>query len=157
MQRFILLSTIVYLLLLASLVTLKGQLIALAIPFVLYLFYGFYNAASSPQIEIERRLSSERVSPDSDVLISMVIKNNGDEIEELYLEDKIAPRLSIRSGSNRHLIRLPKGSSHTLTYTIAGPRGAYYFDSVSIEARDLLGLIHQKGTLSAPGQLFVFP
>lgn len=157
MQRFNFLSTIVYALLLTGLITLHGELIALAIPFVLYLLYGFYNAPETPVLQIERRLSSERVVPDSDVLISIVIKNNGNKIEELYLEDRLSSNLSIRFGSNRHLIRLPKDSSRTVSYTIAGPRGAYNFDSISIEARDMLGLIHHKGTVSAHGQLFVFP
>jgi uncharacterized protein (DUF58 family) len=157
MQRFIFLSTIIYSLLLAGLVTLQGRLIALAIPFVLYLLYGFYNTAESPSLQIERRFSSERVTPDSDVLISIFIKNNGNDIEELYLEDRLADSLSIRRGSNRHLLRLPKGSSQTVTYTLAGPRGAYRFESISVEVRDMLGLITQRNLHAVPGQLLVFP
>lgn len=157
MKRFIFLSTIVYALLLASLITLDGRLIALAIPFVLYLLYGFYNSTELPSLQIERKLSAERVAPDSDILISLVIRNNGDDIEELYLEDQISSHLSLRLGSSRHLIRLPKNSSQTVTYTIAGPRGAYNFESILVEARDIFGLIHRKGILSAHGQLFVFP
>lgn len=157
MQRFIFLSTIVYLLLLAGLVTLRGELIALAIPFLLYLLYGFYNAPEIPLLKIERRLSSEKAAPGSDVLIRIIIENNGNDIEELYLEDQLSPNLSIRIGSSRHLIRLPKNSTQTVSYTLAGPRGAYTFESVSIEARDMLGLIRHKGTVSAQGQLFVFP
>ena len=44
MYRSILLSALVYGLLLAGLITLRGELIALAIPFMLYLLYGFWNA-----------------------------------------------------------------------------------------------------------------
>jgi uncharacterized protein (DUF58 family) len=157
MQRFIFLSTIVYILLLAGLISLHGELIALAIPFVMYLLYGFYRSPESPLVHIERKLSGERVAPDSDVVVTLIIKNNGGDIEELYLEDRLSSNLSVRLGSSRHLIRLPKGSSQTLTYTLAGPRGAYNFESISIEARDMLGLIHHKRTISAPGQLFVFP
>ncbi len=157
MQRFIFLSTIVYALLLAGLITLRGELIALAIPFVLHLLYGFYNAPENPDIQIERRLSSERVAPESDVLITLIIKNKGKDIEELTLEDRLSSNLTIRLGSSRHLIRLPKGSSQTVSYTLAGPRGSYNFESIFIEARDMLGLIHHKATLSAHGQLFVFP
>ncbi len=157
MQRFIFLSTIVYVLLLAGLITLQGQLIALAIPFVLYLLYGFYNSTESFLLQIERQISMERVTPDSDVLIRILIKNNGGDIEELYLEDKLSEQLSIRRGSNRHLIRLPKGSTQSVTYTLAGPRGAHHFESIFVEARDLLGLIRQRRTHSVPGQLLVFP
>src|SRR6185369_12141397 len=113
MKRFVFLSTMVYALLLAGLVTLHGQLIALAIPLVLYLFYGFYNSTESPSLLIERKLSNERVAPDSDVVVTLVIKNEGGPIEELYLDDKLAPSLSLRIGSSRHLIRLPKGGTQT--------------------------------------------
>src|SRR5688572_10955949 len=157
MQRFIFLSTIIYSLLLAGLITLQGQLIALAIPFVLYLLYGFYNTTESPSLQIERRFSTERVTPDSDVLISILIKNSGNDIEELYLEDRLSDNLTIRRGSNRHLLRLPKGSSQTVTYTLAGPRGTYRFESISVEARDMLGLIAQRSLHAVPGQLLVFP
>lgn len=157
MQRFILLSTIVYALLLTGLITLQGQLIALAIPFVLYMLYGFYKTPALPNLEIERELSNERVAPGSDVLIRIVIKNKGEDIEELYLEDGLSHRLFLRSGSNRHLIRLPKNGTHTVMYTLAGPRGAYNFESTLIESRDMLGLIHQRVHISTPGRLFVFP
>jgi uncharacterized protein (DUF58 family) len=157
MKRFIFLSTIIYSLLLAGLVTLQGQLIALAIPFALYLLYGFYNTTESPSLQIERQFSSERVAPDSDILISILIKNNGNHIEELYLEDRLSESLTVRSGSNRHLLRLPKGGTQAVTYTLAGPRGAYQFESISVEARDMLGLICQRKTISVPGQLLVFP
>ncbi len=157
MQRFIFLSTIVYALLLAGLITLHGQLIALAIPFVLYLLYGFYNSPELPSLHIEKKLSSERITPDSDVVVTLIIKNRGADIEELYLEDRLSANLSIRLGSSRHLMRLPKDTSQTVTYTLAGPRGAYNFESIFIEARDMLGLIHHKGTIVAGGQLFVFP
>lgn len=157
MKRFIFLSSIIYALLLAGLISLNGGLIALAIPFVLYLLYGLYTSPESPSLQIERKLSSERAVPDSDVLISLVISNNGADIEELYLEDRLSPNLSIRLGSNRHLIRLPKNSSQTVTYTIAGPRGAYNFESMVVEAGDIFGLIRHKVTISVHGQLFVFP
>src|SRR5689334_9938903 len=96
MKRFIFLSTIVYALLLAGLITLEGRLIALAIPFVLYLLYGLYTSPAAPSLQIERKLSSERAAPDSDVLISLTIRNDGEDIEELYLEDGLSPHLSMR-------------------------------------------------------------
>lgn len=157
MKRFIFLSTIVYILLLLGLALLGGGFIALAIPFVLYLLFGFYNAPEPPQIRIERSLSSDRVAPGADVIVSLRIHNDGGDIEELSVEDMISSNLTVRLGSTRHLFRLPKGDSHTVTYTIAGPRGAYKFESVRIEAHDGLGLIHRTQIIPTVGQLFVFP
>ena len=65
MQRSILLSTLVYGLLLAGLISLRGELIALAIPFVLYLLYGFWSGSETLDLHIERKLSLDRITPDS--------------------------------------------------------------------------------------------
>ncbi len=157
MQRFLFLSTIVYTLLLAGLITLRGELIALAIPLVIYLLFAFWNAPEALNIEIERKISNDRSAPGADVVITLTIKNLGGNIDEFLLEDKIASHLTVRFGSPRHLLRLPKGSTHTVAYTIAGPRGTYNFDSVHIEASDPLGLINIKQIISATGQLLVFP
>ncbi len=157
MRRFIFLSTLVYGLLLAGLSTLQGEFIALAIPFVLYMLFAFWNMPESLNIQIERKISNDRAAPDSDVIITLIIKNLGGDIEELFLEDGISPHLSVRLGSSRHLLRLPKNTSHTLRYTIAGPRGTYNFESIHIEARDGLGLVHRTQSIPTSGQLFVFP
>jgi len=143
--------------LLTGLVSLRGEFIALAIPFALYLLIGFWEAPETADLLVERRFSNDRAAPDSDVVIALTIKNLGGNIEELLFEDKIASRLSVRFGSNRHLLRLPKGSSHTLKYTVAGPRGSYIFDSIHIQAMGTLGLIERSRTIPVGGQLFVFP
>jgi len=143
--------------LLAGLVTLRAEFVALAIPFSVYLFYGFWNAPELPDLQIERKFSNDRAAPDTDVTITLSIKNNGGHLEELYLDDEISSQLSVRIGWPRQLFRLPKGSTHTVTYTIAGPRGAYVFDSVSLEGTDSLGLVRRTKTMSVKGRLFVFP
>jgi uncharacterized protein (DUF58 family) len=155
--RSILLSTLVYGLLLAGLVTLRGEFVALAIPLSLYLFYGFWNAPESLDLQIERKFSNDRAAPGSDVVVTLTIKNHGGDLEELYLQDEISPHLSVRLGSPRQLLRLSKGSSHTVAYTIAGPRGAYVFDVVSLEGTDSLGLVCRTKSVSVKRQLFVFP
>jgi uncharacterized protein (DUF58 family) len=157
LQRFILISTIVYGFLLAGLLTLRGEFIALAIPFAIYLFYGFWNLPDALDIQVERGFSGERVAPDSDVNITLKITNHGTGIEELYIEDLISEYLIVRSGSPRQLLRLPGGTSITANYTIGGPRGAYLFHSVQVEATDSLGLTSRIQVVPAPGQLFVFP
>ncbi|MCC7117697.1 MAG: DUF58 domain-containing protein [Anaerolineales bacterium] len=157
MRRSTLLSTIVYGLVLAGLITLRGELSALALPFALYLLYGLYTAPEPPNLSIERKLSSERVAPEAEATVTLLIQNHGSAIEELYLEDMLPAKLKTRHHATRRLIRLPKGASYTLTYTLSGPRGAYPFDSIAIESRDALGLIQRAVTFSAPAQLFIFP
>ena len=157
MYRSIFLSTLVYGLLLAGLITLRGELIALAIPFVLYLLYGFWNGLETLDLQIERKLSRDRITPDSESIMTLTVTNRGADIEELSLEDRISPYLTVRLGSTRHLIRLPKGSSHTLTYTVTGPRGSYSFESVYATATESFGLIRRGQTIQSNKRLFIFP
>lgn len=120
-----------------------GELIALTIPFLLYLFFRFWSAPESLNIQVERDLSADRTTPNSDVVVTVKIINHGADIEELLLDEEISPRLTPRLGSPRHLIWLAKGSSHTFTYIVAGPRGMYVFDSVNVTATESLGLIRR--------------
>ncbi len=157
MQRFILISTILHGLLLAGLFTLRGEFIALAIPFAIYLFYAFWNAPDRLNIHVERSFSNERAAPDSDVIVTLKITNHGKGLEELYIEDLISDQLIVRNSSPRQLLRLPGNASSTVSYTIGGPRGAYLFHSVQVDATDSLGLFSRAQIVPAPGQLFVFP
>jgi uncharacterized protein (DUF58 family) len=157
MRRSIFLSTLVYALLLAGLITLRGELIALALPFMLYMFFGFWNAPEALDLHIDRRLSVDRTTPNSDVIVTLTVTNHGADIEELLLDEKLSPRLTFRIGSPRHLLRLTKGSSHTFAYTVVGPRGTYAFHSVDATATESLGLIYRERSVVTSEKLFIFP
>lgn len=157
MYRSILLSTLVYGLLLAGLITLRGQFVALAIPFVLYLLYGFWSAPELLNLQIERKLSHDRITPDSESTVTLTVTNHGSDIEELFLDDKVSTDLTIRIGSTRHLLRLPKGGSCTFEYTVTGPRGSYAFETVHATATDPFGLISREQTFQLNERLFIFP
>jgi uncharacterized protein (DUF58 family) len=157
LSRALLLSALIYGLFLAGLVTLRGDLIALAVPLVLYLFGGMWRAPEGLDLQVERQLSGDRVIPGVDVIVTVTLHNDGPDIDELFIEDKISPALTLRLGSTRHLLRLPKGASFTFEYTVTGPRGNYSFDSIQAEARDMLGLIRRQKMIKTTGQLFIFP
>jgi len=156
-SRSIFLSAFIYGLLLAGIVSLRGEFIALAIPFLLYLLYGFWNAPEALDLRIERSLSNDRITPESELIVTVTITNQGANIEELALEDVISPKLTLRLGSTRHLLRLPRGSSHTFEYTLTGPRGSYVFDFTRVTAVDAFGLIRREQTLRSDERLMIFP
>jgi uncharacterized protein (DUF58 family) len=139
------------------LVTLRGELIMLAIPFVLYLLYGFWNGPEGLDLHIERKLSSDRITPDSESIVTLTVTNRGADIEELSLDEKISPQLNVRLGSTRHVIRLSKGSTHTFEYTVAGPRGSYPFETIHAAATEAFGLIRREQVVKSNERLFIFP
>ncbi len=157
MSRSLLLGLITYVLLLAAVATTRGELIALAIPCVVYLLAGYLFSTDAINLEATRHLSAERTSPNADVVVTVTVTNRGSHLAEVLLEDALPADLTLRSGHNRHLIRLRKDSSYTFAYTVAGPRGGYGFESVRAEAGDSLGITSRTVEVEAKGQLFIFP
>jgi uncharacterized protein (DUF58 family) len=157
MSRSLLLGFIIFSLVVLGIATVRGEFITLAFPFVLYLLAGFFFASDQIKLEITRHLSTERTSPHTDVIITVTVTNRGSNLAELLLEDNLPADLKIRSGHTRHLIRLPKDSTYTFSYTVAGPRGGYGFDTVRATINDPLRVTSRQVQLVARGQLFIFP
>ena len=157
MSRSLFLGFIVSGLVLVGIATVRGELITLALPLLVYLLVGYFVAPESTKLEATRHLSADRTSPTSEVTMTVTVTNHGLDLEEVLIEDQLPAGLTIRFGHNRHLIRLPKGSSYTFTYNIAGPRGGYPFDTVRVNINDPFRVTSREVELVAKGQLFVFP
>jgi len=157
MRRTLFLSIITYALLLAGLATLRGDLLALCLPFALYLALGYLCAPEEVDLEVERRIDVERAAPNIPIIITLTITNRGADLEELFLDDTLPSGLTLHSGSTCSLLRLAKGASHTLTYTVSGPRGGYVFETLKARATDHLAVASREVRLEAKGQLFVYP
>ena len=157
MLRSLLLSLLAYGLILFGLLALRGDILALSIPLVIYLLSGLVRAPQEISLRIERKLSVDRTGAEMPVQVDLKITNLGNLLEDLLITDNLPPRLKVLDGSAQHLLYLAQGQSATLTYTISGPRGYYPFPGLQAEASDHFGLVKRKQTFSTPGQLFVLP
>lgn len=157
MYRSLLLGLLAYGLILSGLLTLRGDILALSIPIVVYLLSGLLRAPQEIKLSVERRLSAERTGADMPVRVMLQITNNGGVLEDILVTDKISPRLKVLDGSARHLLYLGKDQTVNLAYSVSGPRGYYSFSGLHIEARDHFGLVNREATVPTPGQLFVLP
>ncbi len=157
MSRTSLLSLIVYALLLAALFTLHGELLTLAIPFVVYLLAGLLRAPEEVKLGVTRHLSAERMSPNGGVEVTVTVTNLGRALEEALIEDVVPPQLTVQDGSPRGLVSLSRGETYTLTYTVAGPRGGYAFETLRVKVNDALALTGTEVQFKVVNQLFVFP
>ena len=157
MSRTFLLILIIYTLLLVGLATLHGEFVGLALPFVAYLLVGFWRAPDEIKLEVYRTLSTERAVPGEDVVVTVDVTNKDADIEELLLEDICSPKLTVRSGSPRHLLSLKKGESYSWTYTINGPRGSYLFGGIKVQAMDYFGVRPSRQQVQVRSELFIFP
>jgi uncharacterized protein (DUF58 family) len=156
-SKSLLLGFIIYGLTLAGIASVRGEFIALALPFVVYLLTGFLFSPSEVKLEATRHLSAERASPDSEVTVTVTITNHGSHLDEVLVVDFLPADLTLRFGRAGHLIRLGKDSSYTFSYRVAGPRGGYGFESVKATVNDFLRVTSRTVEVEAKGQLFVFP
>lgn len=157
MSRNLLLILIIYTLLALGLASVHGNLLGLALPFVVYLLVGLWRAPGKLQLEVQRSLSQERAAPDQEVDVTVTITNHGGVLEELLLEDDVPPALTVRDGTHKRLISLKQGQSYTWTYTVSGPRGAHLFKMVKAEASDHFRVWKSTIEVSVRSELFVFP
>jgi uncharacterized protein (DUF58 family) len=157
MSRPIFLSLLTYALLLAGIVTVQGEFLALALPIVAYLLVGYLQAPDEIKLEATRHLSIERASPNQNVDMTVTIINHGSTLEEILLEDNLPSGLTVRSGLSRHLLRLAKGETYTFAYTVSGPRGGYVFEWLKMRVNDQLAVSSSEVRVKAKGRLFVLP
>ena len=157
MSRSFFLGLVIYGLVFAGIATVHGEYITLALPLLVYLLAGYLMAPDEIKLEALRHLSTDRTSPNAEVAMTITVTNTGSSLDEVLIEDHVPDGLTIRTGHSRHLIRLPRGSSYTFVYKVAGPRGGYGFESVRAQINDLFHATSRTVQLEAKGQLFVFP
>jgi uncharacterized protein (DUF58 family) len=167
LSRSLFLGVITYSLILIGIIGVRGELLALALPFVVYLLAGFLRAPAEIKLEATRHLSNERVGPNSEVVVTVTVTNRGSHLEEVLLDDIVPPELKFNVSDderskhrflpNRHLVRLAKDASFTFAYTVVGPRGSYGFENLEATVNDHIAVTRQKVRVEAKGQLFVFP
>jgi uncharacterized protein (DUF58 family) len=144
-------------LLVAGMTLVIGDMIALALPFVIYMLAGFLFLPDKIKVQATRHLSVERTPPGADVVVTVTIENLGSHLDEALIDDIVPSGLNIRSAHSRHLIRLPKNGTYTFSYTISGPRGGYEFEEVQVRANESLAVTSREVRVEAGGKLLIFP
>ena len=157
MSRAVLLGSLSLFLILAGLAGLRGALLALAMPPLVYFFYGLWRGPDRLKLEVRREMSFDRVAPQTPVRVSVTVTNRGSQLDELALEDRISPELAVTDGSNHHLLSLGSGRSFVFDYSVSGPRGGFPFEAVRAGAGDDLGLMRLTQDFRTSGTLFILP
>lgn len=156
-SRFLLLSLIIYTFVIAGLTTLNGMLIAMALPFVVFLAAAYQFTPGEVQISLQRAFDSSFVFPGKEVEVTLTVANTGKEAYEVRIEDELPEGLELVDGPIRLLSILNPGQSVDMKYTVRGKRGGYAFRSVDITVFDRLGLFTRQMKMEATGMLLVKP
>jgi uncharacterized protein (DUF58 family) len=157
MSRAVLLGSLILLLVLAGLATLRGVFLALSMPLLVFVLYGLWLSPERIELQADREIGADRVPPQTPVKVSVTVTNRGPALEELVLLDTLAPGLSVTDGSNHHMVSLPRGGTFHFDYTVRGQRGVFAFEGIHAEGGDALGMIRLQRELPVTGQFFVLP
>jgi uncharacterized protein (DUF58 family) len=118
---------------------------------------GLWKRPGSPDLKVERTLSSERIRTGDIVQVSLKVHNPGSLKEEVLLEDRLPAGLEVVDGSARRLVRMPPGSTITWSYAIKGRRGYYNLQHLHVSINETLGLSGLYASLPTDGHLFIQP
>jgi len=156
-KRLLLLSSLAYGLLLLGLATLRGGLLALALPLIVYLGAAILYGPEKLRLKSTRTISADRVSQGALVDVTISVVNEGSRLETVLIEDAVPQPLELIDGESRVFLSLPPGGTVELAYTVRTKRGGFEFQAIQATASDHLGLFRRPAALPAPGKLVVLP
>jgi len=156
-RRFLLLIFFLYSLLFLGLASRTGTVIALAIPFAVYLGAALIFIPGKPELTARRTLSTEHVTQGVTVTVRLEITNLGENVEELLVEDVPPAEVELVQGQTSAVATLSPGKTVDLEYEVKAKRGRYIFSYVQATATDYLGLFEKRVTLEAADDLLILP
>jgi uncharacterized protein (DUF58 family) len=155
-QRGWFLGGLAFVLMLAAMITLRGELAALALPPLAYLAAAVFGRPERPHIKVERSLSAGHVAYQKSLTVRVWIENQGEDLDEVYLRDDLGDLLP-SAGQAAWLLALPAGIRIEREYTLSTGRGEINLTSLHMLASDHTGLLPQYALLPAPGRMLIFP
>ncbi|GAB4111905.1 MAG: DUF58 domain-containing protein [Roseiflexaceae bacterium] len=156
MNRGLLLGLALVLVLL-GLATLRGELIALAIPLLVAVGSALIDTPPSLQLQASRQIRPSRANANQPIEIELTITNTGSPLAEVVVREQLPPGLKLVGGQIEQRGALASHASLTLRYQVQGPRGIYHFRQIEAEARDRFGLFPLRATLTSADQVFILP
>lgn len=136
---------------------LNGALLAIAFPLVVYLAAVLLYHPGAPVLKFQRELSNTIVPLDSEVEVTLTITNEGYDLDEVHVVERLPAGLSVRDGELEVVVPLANGDSYTLNYTITGQRGSYRFQQVDVVAYEHLGLFSRSRRYAVHSRLSILP
>jgi len=144
-------------LILTALVFRNGKLLLLAIPFLVFLIVGVSQIPGDITLIANRTIDKQSVTAQEAVEICIEIKNQGNALLNLCLEDPVFPSMTILDGHPSQRIALPVRGISELKYTFSAPRNVLTWSTLHACASDPLGLFDRKCDIPAPGDVLVRP
>jgi uncharacterized protein (DUF58 family) len=156
MRRLRVLLAVVYGLILIGLITQRGAILALAIPYLLYLAAALISRPGRLRLSATRTLSAQRATAGDLVTVHVTITAL-DGPAAVMVEDLIPAGLARIEGAARNQAWCQPGAPIELTYTVRTTRGVHAFRGIRATTGELFGLFQSRTLLPASDTLIVLP
>lgn len=156
----LLLSTLGLILVLAGLALRRGELLLLALPFIIYLTAGIWLSFTPEELKLKatRWIAPRQVFSGEEVQIEVELRNEGRALAEVLLAESLpSPRLEVVEGELSRVVHLRPGERARLEYRVRAQRGRFRFEALTVRVADVLGLNCLELRVPAPGELLVTP
>jgi uncharacterized protein (DUF58 family) len=155
--RFILLAALTYALILLGVAILNGWTLALAVPFMVYLFATLVHRAPQIKLTAERSISTDVLPQGAPLEVMVRITNHGPDLDEVMIDDPLPRGLTLENGQVRVLTSFPHDAVVEMKYTVHGTRGSYMFNDIHVVASDHLGVLRDQALLPARSRVVYLP
>ena len=156
-RRTKILLILIFSLIMVGLATRQRSLLTSAIPFVIYLAVGTIFEPRDPNLQVDRKLSTNRVSQGAPISVQLEVINAGSSIQNLIIEDRVPAGLEIMDGNPKILTSLKSGETVSFSYTLRGQRGLYHLPGIRTKVRDHLGLIPKTQESALSNRIMIVP
>jgi uncharacterized protein (DUF58 family) len=144
---------------LAALVTLRGDLAWMTMPFLAYLGIGILQSPVLGTVKLQAARSVERLGTEagSFIRVDVAVRNAGADVVDLRLADPLRTGWRVTDGSTQTAAALGTGESAVLRYGFQAGRGNYEWETVRATVSDPLGVIEAGLMLPAAAEVQVRP
>jgi uncharacterized protein (DUF58 family) len=156
-KKFFLLVFILCGLILSALIVRNGDLLLLAMPFLVYLIVGVIRTPSELSLLAKRSMDKRSVIAQEIVETRILVKNKGNALVNLYLKDTLFPSMKILDGEAHQRIYLSSGGTTELNFRFKAARGVYSWKTIRACASDPFGLFDLECDIPAVGEILFRP
>lgn len=153
------LLSVAFFFLFAGLITLRWELVGLAMPIVL-LFYlsALLNRPPIIDLEVQRETETQQLLEGDELMVRLTVRNLGEPIDLLQLRDTIPKEARIVRGRAAFPLSLDKGQTVHIEYVLVfDRRGRYDFGPLLVEWKDTLRLVASSKSYALAGTAQVLP
>ena len=156
-SRLVVLGVLLYGLLLAGLGLMRAEFLALAMPLGVYWLVSLWLAPEKLALSARRTLSTTRLTAGGTVDVLLELENQGDPIDQVWLQDALPAGMQVIAGRPACLTSLASGEKITIEYSVRFQRGSYNYDTLNVCVGDGFDLAVTVLPLPAPGSVSVLP